>query len=65
MTPKMLKTATEEAERFLRAASIALAGYGKNEYGNMDFAKTAHTAAVKRASMDLSKALSVLRRRPS
>ena len=62
MNPKILKAATEEAERFLRAASIALAGYGKTDYGTLDFAKTAHTAAVKRASMDLSKALSPLRR---
>jgi len=63
MSPDTLKHAIAEAKRFLRVANKAEAGLHKNlVYGNIEFGSTSDTAAVKRASMDLSKALSAMRR---
>ena len=60
-----LKTAISEAERFLDRARRAERGFGPNPYhesapwANPD---TTATAAVKRASMDLTRALADLRK---
>ena len=62
MTPETLNEAINEAERFLRKAKKAKSGVHKNEYGSIEFASQSDTAAVKRASMDLTKALAAIRR---
>ena len=76
MTPSTLKKAIAEAERFIRAAeAVPLSG----ELPTMDgkvfkyvqrsiapdetFAPSKHSAAAKRASLDLTRALADLRRR--
>lgn len=61
MIPESLRNSIAEAERFLRAAKKANSGIHKNQYGTMEFASQSETAAVKRASLDLSKALSAMR----
>ena len=60
MSPDALKEAIAEAERFLRAAKKAAKGA---KPGDAYLDPGAATAAAKRASMDLSKALSSMRRR--
>ena len=64
MSPETLRHAIAEAERFLRVAKHAAKGIHKDqEYGTICFASQADTAAAKRASMDLTKALSSMRGR--
>lgn len=65
MNHEALKTAIAEAKRFLDRAERAERGFGPNPYhesapwANHD---TTATAAAKRASMDLTRALADLRR---
>lgn len=56
---KTLDKAIAEAERFLAAAEIVKRSAGTTEYttGDKWYEGGQHCAAVKRASMDLSKAL--------
>lgn len=61
MTPKTLREAIEEAERFVRIAKTVKTGtsaVSKFEY--IDFG--VESAAAKRASMDLTRALARMRR---
>ena len=58
MTPDTLRTAISEAERFLKAAYKALGACDKHSFDNQTV-----TAAAKRASMDLTKALAAMRAR--
>jgi hypothetical protein len=58
MSPKTLRYAIAEAKRFLIAAQKAHASANEDGY----FDSNAATAAAKRASMDLSKALSAMRK---
>jgi len=63
MSPGTLKYAIAEAQRFLRVAKFAEARLHNNPvYHIVEFASPSDTAAVKRASMDLSKALSAMRK---
>ena len=65
MTPETLEQAVAEAKRFLRIASLV----GINNYNHLPgrepyrsiISGTKESAACKRASMDLSRALSALR----
>jgi hypothetical protein len=61
MTPKTLIAAIDEATRFLKAAKSARQSIVVKEYGN-DFDGNKSTAAAKRASMDLTRALADMRR---
>jgi hypothetical protein len=59
---KTLDKAIAEAERFLAAAEIVKRSAGTTEYTTDKWYEGGqHCAAVKRASMDLSKALAALR----
>jgi hypothetical protein len=61
MTADALAYAISEAERFLRAARKARASIVMKSYGE-EFANNTVTAAAKRASMDLTRALSAMRK---
>jgi len=61
ITVDKLNAAIQEAERFILAAEIVREVSGINR-GTSTYDSGKHTAAVKRASMDLSRALSDLRR---
>lgn len=60
MKPNLLIAAVEEAERFLARAND-LQDHGEVRFGQYEGGR--HAAAVKRASLDLSRALSQLRSR--
>lgn len=64
MTPETLRTAISEAERFLRVAKKAEDGLVLNGFHHIDrvFSNQSDTAAAKRASLDLTKALAAMRR---
>ena len=58
MTPLALKEAISEAERFLRAAKVARSAFNEDGW----VVNKSATAAAKRASLDLTKALAAMRR---
>lgn len=60
-----LESAIKEARRFLKAAKRLKAKGETRPYRVETYAPGKHTAAVKRASMDLTRALPALRRPPS
>lgn len=65
MNHTSLKTAIAEAERFLERAKKAERGFAPSQYGNgtrMYNDDHTATAAAKRASMDLTRALAQLRK---
>lgn len=61
---KTLKAAVSEAKRFIEAAEIVEREVDKNEYdkGHIIYEGGQYCAAMKRASMDLSRALAEVRR---
>lgn len=61
---KTLKDAVAEAKRFIEAAAVVERAAGRNEYRKDDpwYEGGKYCAAVKRASMDLSRALAGVRR---
>lgn len=61
---KTLKAAVENAKRFIEAAAIVERAAGRSEYTKGDpwYEGGQYCAAVKRASMDLSKSLAGVRR---
>ena len=61
MSPETLRHAIAEAERFLRVAKKARDAIAPDKYGG--FNNFTVTAAAKRASLDLTKALSSMRGR--
>jgi len=63
MRAKTLDKAISEANRFLAAAEVVKRSAGTTEYttGDKWYDGGQHCAAVKRASMDLSKALAAVR----
>jgi hypothetical protein len=63
MTPETLLIAIEEATRFLKAAKEARKSIVHKPWG-ADFEGNKSTAAAKRASMDLTRALADMRRPP-
>jgi hypothetical protein len=63
MTPDKMRAAMREAERFLRLAREAFkSGPLTRENGGEWFNPSKETGAVKRASMDLTRALADMRR---
>jgi hypothetical protein len=63
MDRKALGRAMLEAKRFLKKADEAILRRVKDHQFGFTFGGTKETAALKRASMDLSRALSALRSR--
>jgi hypothetical protein len=59
---KTLLAARDEAERFIRAVDAAAARLSRDGNDLGTITGTAETGAVKRASMDLTRALAELRR---
>jgi hypothetical protein len=66
MTKERLVAARQEAERFLKRAEIAMTDQLQSESGqkyiSSDLSPSKHTGALRRASMDLTRALAELRR---
>ena len=64
MTPESLRTAIAEAKRFLKVANKAKGDLVPNVYHPKEkvFGSQSDTAAAKRASMDLTKALAAMRK---
>jgi hypothetical protein len=60
MTRTKLKSAIAEAERFITKARIALENNPDGRYDSMEPSK--HNATATRASLDLSRALSEMRK---
>ena len=62
MEIETLKTAMQEAERFLKRAEILLKNSTENgEFKNYRFHSSKDSASVKRASLDLTRSLADLR----
>lgn len=62
MKPEYLERAIAEARRFIKMANAAEARITEDKYALISGSR--ETAAVKRASMDLTRALADLRRTP-
>lgn len=60
MNTEKLETAIQEAERFIIFANLALDRLNSDKYA--EFVGTKETAAARRASMDLTRALAQLRK---
>ena len=60
MDAEKLKTAIREATRFISAANVAMTVVGRKDYYPGEPHK--EVAAAKRASMDLTRALSAMRK---
>ena len=62
MEIETLKTAMQEAERFLKRADVLLENSTENgEFNHFNFYCSKYSASVKRASLDLTRILADLR----